>query len=68
MVLDLTPNYLGLSGPWFSNSSVTIVAERLKVSADVTHMLLTAVQLNVPEISVRGSKVIVASNINIKII
>lgn len=54
MVLDLTPNYLGSSGPWFSNSSVTIVAERLKVSADVTHMLLTAVQLNVPEISVRG--------------
>lgn len=68
VVLDLTPNYLGSSGPWFSNSSVTIVAERLKVSADVTHMLLTAVQLNVPEISVRGSKVIVASNINIKII
>uniref|UniRef100_A0A3B4H9J7 Solute carrier family 3 member 2b n=1 Tax=Pundamilia nyererei TaxID=303518 RepID=A0A3B4H9J7_9CICH len=56
VVLDLTPNYLGSSGPWFSNSSVTIVAERLKVSADVTHMLLTAVQLNVPEISVRGSK------------
>ncbi|XP_006785902.1 solute carrier family 3 member 2b [Neolamprologus brichardi] len=30
VVLDLTPNYLGSSGPWFSNSSVTIVAERLK--------------------------------------
>lgn len=31
MVLDLTPNYLGSSGPWFSNTSVTGVAERLKV-------------------------------------
>ncbi|XP_037551468.1 4F2 cell-surface antigen heavy chain [Nematolebias whitei] len=30
VVLDLTPNYLGLSGPWFSSSSVTNVAERLK--------------------------------------
>uniref|UniRef100_A0A3B4H9K2 Solute carrier family 3 member 2b n=1 Tax=Pundamilia nyererei TaxID=303518 RepID=A0A3B4H9K2_9CICH len=26
VVLDLTPNYLGSSGPWFSNSSVTIVS------------------------------------------
>ncbi|XP_070698880.1 amino acid transporter heavy chain SLC3A2-like [Pempheris klunzingeri] len=30
LVLDLTPNYGGSSGPWFSNSSVTNVAERLK--------------------------------------
>ncbi|KAF0043792.1 hypothetical protein F2P81_002950 [Scophthalmus maximus] len=30
VVLDLTPNYLGSSGPWFSNISVTNVAERLK--------------------------------------
>uniref|UniRef100_A0A8C7KVD4 Solute carrier family 3 member 2b n=1 Tax=Oncorhynchus kisutch TaxID=8019 RepID=A0A8C7KVD4_ONCKI len=29
VILDLTPNYLG-SGPWFSNVSVTNVAERLK--------------------------------------
>lgn len=31
VVLDLTPNYQGSSGPWFSNISVTSVAERLKV-------------------------------------
>uniref|UniRef100_A0A8C3G190 Glycosyl hydrolase family 13 catalytic domain-containing protein n=1 Tax=Cyclopterus lumpus TaxID=8103 RepID=A0A8C3G190_CYCLU len=30
VVLDLTPNYQGSSGPWFSNGSVTNVAERLK--------------------------------------
>ncbi|XP_032357018.1 4F2 cell-surface antigen heavy chain [Etheostoma spectabile] len=30
VVLDLTPNYRGPSGPWFSNVSVTNVAERLK--------------------------------------
>ncbi|XP_044023678.1 solute carrier family 3 member 2b [Siniperca chuatsi] len=30
VVLDLTPNYQGSSGPWFSNISVTNVAERLK--------------------------------------
>ncbi|KAK5917329.1 hypothetical protein CgunFtcFv8_012229 [Champsocephalus gunnari] len=30
VVLDLTPNYQGTSGPWFSNTSVTSVAERLK--------------------------------------
>ena len=30
VVLDLTPNYQG-SEPWFSNVSVTNVAERLKV-------------------------------------
>uniref|UniRef100_G3PH96 Solute carrier family 3 member 2b n=1 Tax=Gasterosteus aculeatus TaxID=69293 RepID=G3PH96_GASAC len=30
VVLDLTPNYRGSSGPWFSNTSVTNVAERLK--------------------------------------
>uniref|UniRef100_A0A3P8VVT7 Solute carrier family 3 member 2b n=1 Tax=Cynoglossus semilaevis TaxID=244447 RepID=A0A3P8VVT7_CYNSE len=30
VVLDLTPNYLGSTGPWFSNISVTSVAERLK--------------------------------------
>ncbi|XP_068608155.1 amino acid transporter heavy chain SLC3A2-like [Brachionichthys hirsutus] len=30
VVLDLTPNYEGLSGPWFSNVSITNVAERLK--------------------------------------
>ncbi|XP_041827273.1 4F2 cell-surface antigen heavy chain-like [Melanotaenia boesemani] len=30
VVLDLTPNYQGSSGPWFSSSSVTNVAERLK--------------------------------------
>uniref|UniRef100_A0A3Q3L8M8 Solute carrier family 3 member 2b n=1 Tax=Mastacembelus armatus TaxID=205130 RepID=A0A3Q3L8M8_9TELE len=30
VVLDLTPNYEGSSGPWFSNTSVTNVAERLK--------------------------------------
>ncbi|KAM6970729.1 solute carrier family 3 member 2b [Aplochiton taeniatus] len=29
VVLDLTPNYMG-TVPWFSNDSVTIVAERLK--------------------------------------
>ncbi|KAM4625240.1 solute carrier family 3 member 2b [Polymixia lowei] len=29
VVLDLTPNYKG-SGPWFSNTSVTNVAERMK--------------------------------------
>uniref|UniRef100_A0A673B0W0 Glycosyl hydrolase family 13 catalytic domain-containing protein n=1 Tax=Sphaeramia orbicularis TaxID=375764 RepID=A0A673B0W0_9TELE len=33
VVLDLTPNYLGSSGPWFSNVTVTSVAERLKVRA-----------------------------------
>lgn len=32
VVLDLTPNYQGSSGPWFSNISVTNVAERLKVN------------------------------------
>lgn len=31
MVLDLTPNYGGTTGPWFANISVTNVAERLKV-------------------------------------
>ncbi|KAL0994120.1 hypothetical protein UPYG_G00117980 [Umbra pygmaea] len=31
VVLDLTPNYLG-SAPWFSNVSVTNVAERLKMA------------------------------------
>ncbi|CAN9501920.1 unnamed protein product [Ophioblennius macclurei] len=30
VVLDLTPNYRGTSGPWFSAGSVTNVAERLK--------------------------------------
>uniref|UniRef100_A0A3Q1HU89 Solute carrier family 3 member 2b n=1 Tax=Acanthochromis polyacanthus TaxID=80966 RepID=A0A3Q1HU89_9TELE len=30
VVLDLTPNYRGTSGPWFSSVSVTNVAERLK--------------------------------------
>ncbi|XP_068194995.1 amino acid transporter heavy chain SLC3A2-like [Antennarius striatus] len=30
VVLDLTPNYQGSSGPWFSNVSITNVAERLK--------------------------------------
>ncbi|XP_061599170.1 amino acid transporter heavy chain SLC3A2-like [Cololabis saira] len=30
VVLDLTPNYLGSSGPWFSTVSMTNVAERLK--------------------------------------
>uniref|UniRef100_A0A146ZM98 4F2 cell-surface antigen heavy chain n=1 Tax=Fundulus heteroclitus TaxID=8078 RepID=A0A146ZM98_FUNHE len=30
VVLDLTPNYRGSSGPWFSGNSVTSVAERLK--------------------------------------
>jgi len=30
VILDLTPNYQGSSGPWFSNISVTNVAERLK--------------------------------------
>ncbi|XP_042371723.1 4F2 cell-surface antigen heavy chain-like, partial [Plectropomus leopardus] len=30
VVLDLTPNYQGSFGPWFSNTSVTNVAERLK--------------------------------------
>ncbi|XP_074548861.1 solute carrier family 3 member 2b [Halichoeres trimaculatus] len=30
VVLDLTPNYQGTSGSWFSNTSVTSVAERLK--------------------------------------
>ncbi|TNN87373.1 4F2 cell-surface antigen heavy chain [Liparis tanakae] len=32
VVLDLTPNYQGSSGPWFSNGSVTNVAERLKLA------------------------------------
>ena len=36
MILDLTPNYQG-SEPWFSNVSVTEVAEKLKVRI---HMLL----------------------------
>lgn len=31
MVLDLTPNYRGTTGPWFANVSVTTIAERLKV-------------------------------------
>ncbi|XP_010898832.1 solute carrier family 3 member 2b [Esox lucius] len=31
VILDLTPNYLG-TGPWYSNSSVTNVAERLKIA------------------------------------
>ncbi|XP_015248025.1 PREDICTED: 4F2 cell-surface antigen heavy chain-like [Cyprinodon variegatus] len=30
VVLDLTPNYRGSSGPWFSSNSMTNVAERLK--------------------------------------
>ncbi|KAJ0063193.1 hypothetical protein NL108_013349, partial [Boleophthalmus pectinirostris] len=30
VVLDLTPNYSGSSGPWFSESSVSSVAQRLK--------------------------------------
>ncbi|XP_069008903.1 solute carrier family 3 member 2b [Embiotoca jacksoni] len=30
VVVDLTPNYQGSSGPWFSSVSVTNVAERLK--------------------------------------
>lgn len=30
VVLDLTPNYRGSSGPWFSDVSVSSVAERLK--------------------------------------
>ncbi|XP_067469542.1 solute carrier family 3 member 2b [Thunnus thynnus] len=30
VILDLTPNYQGSSGPWFSNTTVTSVAERLK--------------------------------------
>uniref|UniRef100_A0A8C5NET3 4F2 cell-surface antigen heavy chain-like n=1 Tax=Gouania willdenowi TaxID=441366 RepID=A0A8C5NET3_GOUWI len=30
VVLDLTPNYQGSTGPWFSNDSITIVAEKLK--------------------------------------
>lgn len=34
VVLDLTPNYRGSSGPWFSSASVTNVAERLKVRQD----------------------------------
>lgn len=33
VVLDLTPNYQGSRGPWFSDS-VTNVAERLKVNGD----------------------------------
>ncbi|XP_068456206.1 amino acid transporter heavy chain SLC3A2-like isoform X2 [Clinocottus analis] len=32
VVLDLTPNYRGSSGSWFSNGSVTNVAERLKAA------------------------------------
>uniref|UniRef100_A0A8D0A306 Solute carrier family 3 member 2b n=1 Tax=Sander lucioperca TaxID=283035 RepID=A0A8D0A306_SANLU len=35
VVLDLTPNYRGSSGPWFSNISVTNVAERLKVKTQL---------------------------------
>ncbi|XP_028994429.1 4F2 cell-surface antigen heavy chain-like [Betta splendens] len=30
VVLDLTPNYQGSNGPWFFNTSVTNVAERMK--------------------------------------
>ncbi|XP_061677185.1 amino acid transporter heavy chain SLC3A2-like isoform X2 [Syngnathoides biaculeatus] len=30
VVLDLTPNYRGSSGSWFSDASVTVVAEKLK--------------------------------------
>ncbi|XP_051942031.1 4F2 cell-surface antigen heavy chain-like [Hippocampus zosterae] len=30
VVLDLTPNYRGSSGSWYSNASVTAVAEKLK--------------------------------------
>ncbi|XP_077587139.1 amino acid transporter heavy chain SLC3A2-like [Stigmatopora nigra] len=30
VVLDLTPNYLGSSASWYSNASVTAVAEKLK--------------------------------------
>ncbi|XP_077394106.1 amino acid transporter heavy chain SLC3A2-like [Festucalex cinctus] len=30
VVLDLTPNYRGSDGSWFSNASVTLVAEKLK--------------------------------------
>ncbi|XP_077477228.1 amino acid transporter heavy chain SLC3A2-like [Stigmatopora argus] len=30
VVLDLTPNYLGSSGSWYSKASVTAVAEKLK--------------------------------------
>ncbi|XP_061632834.1 amino acid transporter heavy chain SLC3A2-like [Phyllopteryx taeniolatus] len=30
VVLDLTPNYRGSSGSWFSDVSVTVVAEKLK--------------------------------------
>lgn len=43
VVLDLTPNYLGSTGPWFSNISVTSVAERLKVGVDIqsTHTGIT---------------------------
>ncbi|KAK3524060.1 hypothetical protein QTP70_017583 [Hemibagrus guttatus] len=33
VVLDLTPNYKG-SEPWFSNTSVTNVAEKVKVATD----------------------------------
>lgn len=32
VVLDMTPNYRGSSGSWYSNASVTTVAEKLKVS------------------------------------
>ncbi|XP_061898402.1 amino acid transporter heavy chain SLC3A2-like isoform X1 [Entelurus aequoreus] len=30
VVLDLTPNYQGSTGAWFSNGTVTVVAEKLK--------------------------------------
>ncbi|XP_034021518.1 solute carrier family 3 member 2b [Thalassophryne amazonica] len=30
VVLDLTPNYLSPSGPWFSNNTVRSIAEKLK--------------------------------------
>lgn len=41
VVLDLTPNYQGTSGPWFSNISVTNVAERLKVNTHTPHAVFT---------------------------
>uniref|UniRef100_A0A672HJR7 Solute carrier family 3 member 2b n=1 Tax=Salarias fasciatus TaxID=181472 RepID=A0A672HJR7_SALFA len=51
VVLDLTPNYRGSSGPWFSSSSVTNVAERLK-SALVFWLSegVDGVQLSGPEL------------------
>lgn len=44
VVLDLTPNYQGSSGPWFSNISVTNVAERLKVRITLTDIVLLETQ------------------------